>query len=119
MARCICGYTHAHLQHTCWAPPLVPGTRIEPGPRCKCGFLHPHIQHDCSSFPEIAKKPAFVDEPETEALAMAQFVQGWRPSGMCPTCPELGRPCRSCYIRAGYTAEGYDRRFGDKKEVPA
>lgn len=110
MAICVCGYTHAHLQHVCWAPPPVPGTRVEPGPRCKCGTLHPHIQHDCSSFPEpAAAAVTFVAEPETKELAIAQFAAGWRPPNMCPVCPALGKPCLACYVRAGYTAESYAR----------
>ncbi len=104
MSQCICGYTHAHIQHVCWAPPLKHGTRTPVGERCKCGALHAHIEHDCSG---IKAKPVFKAEPASVDEALAQFAQGWRPPNMCKDCPSLMAPCKACWVRAGYKAEHY------------
>jgi hypothetical protein len=34
---------------------------------------------------------------------------------MCASCPELGTPCKDCWVRAGYKAEAYDAAHGGKK----
>lgn len=119
MARCVCGYTHAHIQHECWAPKPKHGQRMETGPRCPgCNTLHAHIEHVCPKL-EAQKQalvmgkappPTFVEEPQTEALALAQWAQGWRPKNMCKDCPSdppFAKPCKACWVRAGYKEEHY------------
>jgi len=88
-------------------------------PRCPgCNTLHAHIEHVCPKL-EAQKQalvmgkalpptpPKFVEEPATEALALAQFAQGWRPPNMCKDCPQLSHPCKACWVRAGYKEEHY------------
>lgn len=125
MAQCVCGYTHAHIQHVCWAIAPTPGTRCEPGPRCKCGFLHAHIQHDCSSFKDGGpvkaspqpKVSSGFSPPETVVERMPipdeMLVD---PNAAPPDCKICGTggtqtayPCSlPCFVRAGYKAERYD-----------
>jgi len=113
MAICACGYIHSHIEHACQAGAVKPGTRPKvPGPRCiGCNTLHGHIPHDCAlrdaKLKELATRPKFVEEPATEAIALAQFAQGWRPPNMCKDCPKLSRPCKACWVRAGYKEEHY------------
>lgn len=49
MAQCLCGTTHAHLPHDCWAPKPKVGDRADAAlPRCSgCNTLFAHLEHVC------------------------------------------------------------------------
>ncbi len=115
--RCACG-TYLAIQHICVYNTVVPGGGLKPGtrpanpgPRCiGCNTLHGQMEHICAARDALLAKK-FVDEPATLGIAQAQWAQGWRPKGMCLNCPKLEKPCKQCYVRAGYKAENYERAF--------
>lgn len=53
-------------------------------------------------------------EPASEDEAKAAWANGWRPKNMCANCPELGTPCKDCWVRAGYPEEKYAEAHGKK-----